>query len=420
MNVELLSTGSELLRGRNVDTNAAWLARELEKAGHEVRWHQTVDDDFGRLVDAVKLGASRADAILLTGGLGPTEDDYTRRVAEEAFHRPLVFRPKAWAAIRERFRKYGIRMAAINRRQAYAPAGASLLPNPNGSAPGFAMRASGVFFAAMPGPPREMFPMFLRHVLPRIRVTADFEVWEGKSFGLPEGHVDEIVMGVVGDPREYGLTVRGGQVSISIRAQGPRRREVLGRLSRRVIARLGECYYPEELADHVARRLAETGQTLAVAESCTGGLISHKLTEVPGVSAVLLESVVTYSNASKVRRLGVPEELIRGHGAVSEEVARAMALGVARTSGATIGVAVTGIAGPAGGSREKPVGLCYLAVGDRVERRVFSGERGHVKERAASFALNMVRLRLLRSEGNAGKTGKTGKAGPDVGLRGGR
>ena len=223
MNVELLSTGSELLRGRNVDTNAAWLARELEKAGHEVRWHQTVDDDFGRLVDAVKLAASRADAILLTGGLGPTEDDYTRRVAEEAFHRPLVFHPKAWAAIRERFRKYGIRMAAINRRQAYAPVGASLLPNPHGSAPGFALRASGVFFAAMPGPPREMFPMFLRHVLPKIRVKADFGVWEGKSFGLPEGHVDEIMMGVVRDPREYGLTVRGGQVSISLRAEGPRR-----------------------------------------------------------------------------------------------------------------------------------------------------------------------------------------------------
>jgi len=417
MNVELLSTGSELLRGRNVDTNAAWLARELEKAGHDVLWHQTVDDDFGRLVDAVKLAASRADVILLTGGLGPTEDDYTRRVAEEAFHRPLVFHPKAWESIRERFRKYGTKMAAINRRQAYAPEGALLLPNPQGSAPGFALRQAGVFFAAMPGPPREMYPMFLKQVLPRIRVKASFDVWEGKSFGLPEGHVDEIMMGVLGDPRAYGLTVRGGQVSISIRAEGPGRKGVLARLSRRVIARLGECYYPEDLADHVVRRLVETGCTLAVAESCTGGLISHMLTGVPGVSAVLRESVVTYSNESKIRRLGVPEELIRAHGAVSEEVARAMALGVARTAGASMGVAVTGIAGPDGGSKEKPVGLCYMAVNGRVERRVFSGERGHVKERAASFALNMLRLELRRSEGYAGKAPK---AGAKVGLRGGR
>ncbi|HXX93226.1 MAG TPA: competence/damage-inducible protein A, partial [Planctomycetota bacterium] len=269
MIVEILSTGTELLRGRNVDTNAAWLSRECGKAGLEVLHHQTVDDDFGRLVDAVKLAAARSDVILMTGGLGPTEDDYTRRVAEEAFHRPLGFRAPAWKAIRERFRKYGTPMAAINRRQAYAPRGATLLANPNGSAPGFMLQASGVRFAAMPGPPREMYPMFLRQVLPRIRERTDVSLWEGKSFGLPEGHVDEIVLGAVGDPQAYGLTVRGGQVSIWIRALGPGRQGRLRRWSSRVIARLGRCHYPEELADHVARRLEETGNTLAAAESCT-------------------------------------------------------------------------------------------------------------------------------------------------------
>jgi len=390
MIVEILSTGTELLRGRNVDTNAAWLSAECEKAGLEVRHHQTVDDDFGRLVDALKLAASRSDAILMTGGLGPTEDDYTRRAAEEAFHRPLRFRPEAWKAIRERFRKFRTPMAAINRRQAFAPEGATLLRNSNGSAPGFWLRSSGVVFAAMPGPPRELYPMFRESVLPRIRRRTDIEVWQGKSFGLPEGNVDEIVLKAVGDPRAYGVTVRSGQVSIWIRAEGARRKAFLRAASARVIRGLGECYYPEELADHVARRLVETGKTMAVAESCTGGLVSHKLTNVPGVSAVLLESVVTYSNESKIKRLGVPESLIRRHGAVSEEVARAMA----RSSGASLGVAVTGIAGPTGGSPEKPVGLCYLAVDDRVERRVFSGERTYIKERAASFALNMVRLRL--------------------------
>lgn len=403
MIVEVLSTGTELLRGRNVDTNLGWMARRLEKAGLEVLHQQTVDDHPGRLVDAIKLAAARSDAVLLTGGLGPTEDDYTRAAAAEAFHRPLVYRADLWATIRGRFRKYKIRMAAINRRQAYVPAGARVLPNPNGSAPGFAIKQDGVTFAAMPGPPREMQPMFQNFVLPVLRRPPTFELWEGKAYGVPEGNVDEIVKRIVGRRASYGLTVRSGQVSISIRAEGSRRKEILLDLSKRVRAALGEAFVDAELPEVVARELLRTGTTIAVAESCTGGLIAHKLTEVPGISAVLLEALVTYSNASKVARLGVPAELIRGRGAVSGEVARAMALGAARTSGARLGVAVTGIAGPTGGSPEKPVGLCYAAVNDWVERRVFAGDRSGVKERAAGFALNMVRLVLARGEGHARK-----------------
>lgn len=420
MKVEILSTGTELLRGKNVDTNAAWLAHELGRAGLEVAYHQTVDDHFGRLVDAFKLAASRADLVLLTGGLGPTEDDYTRSAAEEAFHRPLVYRPEIWKRIQERFRKYKIRMAAINKRQAWVPRGSTVLPNPNGTAPGFLLREGGVTFVAMPGPPREMQPMFLDHVVPKIRTTADFAVWDGFSYGLPEGTVDEIVNRIVGTRATYGLTVRIGRVNISIRAEGARRKQVLEDLSRRVRAALGPCFMDGELGVVVARKLIETKTTVAVAESCTGGLISHRLTEVPGVSEVLLESVVTYSNESKIRRLGVDPALLAEHGAVSEAVARAMALGVARTSGASLGVAVTGIAGPGGGSERKPVGLCYMAVGDRVESKVFSGDRSNVKERAAGYALNMLRLRLIGAEGNAGTTGKSRAAGKAVGLRAGR
>jgi nicotinamide-nucleotide amidase len=396
--VEVLSTGSELLRGRNVDTHLGWFARKLEAAGLEVRHHQTIDDDLGRLVDALKLAASRADILLFTGGLGPTEDDFTRAAVEEAFHRPLEFRKDLWATIQARFRKYKIRMAAINKRQAYVPKGATVLPNPNGSAPGFCLREGDVFFAAMPGPPREMYPMFLDHVLPRIRVPVGFELWEGKSYGVPEGTVDEIVRRIVGTRGTYGLTVRAGQVSITIRTEGAGRKRAITALAGRVARELGEAFYTDELHEHVAGRLMETGTTVAVAESCTGGLITHRLTEVPGVSDVLVESAVTYSNDSKTRRLGVPAEMIRAHGAVSEEVARAMALGIARTSGAEVGVAVTGIAGPGGGTAEKPTGLCYMAVNDWVERRVFSGDRSTVKDRAAGTALNMVRLWLLRRE----------------------
>ncbi|HZE96551.1 MAG TPA: CinA family nicotinamide mononucleotide deamidase-related protein [Planctomycetota bacterium] len=414
MKVELLSTGTELLRGKNVDTNAAWLARQLGKAGLEVCHHQTVDDHFGRLVDSLKLAASRSDLLIMTGGLGPTEDDYTRAAAEEAFHRPLVYKASIWKAIETRFRKYKLKMASINKRQAWIPKGAALLPNPNGTAPGFLFRQDGVVFAALPGPPREMQPMFRDHVLPRIRTRADFAVWECFSYGLPEGTVDEIVNGIVGKRATYGLTVRIGQVNISIRAEGARRKQVLADLSRRVRIALGPCYMDAELHEVVVRELIARKTTLAVAESCTGGLIAHRLTEVPGVSEVLLESVVTYSNASKVKRLGVDPALIGEHGAVSEPVARAMARGVARTSGAQIGVAVTGIAGPGGGSGRKPVGLCYMAVGDRVESKVFSGDRSNVKERAAGYALNMLRLRLIGAEGNAAAAGPARKT---VGVR---
>ncbi len=412
MIVEILSSGTELLRGKNVDTNAAWLGRELARAGLEVVHHQTVDDDFGRLVDAFKLAASRSDLILLTGGLGPTEDDYTRTAAEEAFHRPLVFRPALWKAIQGRFRRHATRMAPINRRQAYVPRGAAVLANPHGTAPGFLLREGGAVFAALPGPPREMQPMFLKEVLPRLSIRTDFDVWEGASYGLPEGTVDEILVKIVGKRATYGVTVRAGRIAFSLRAAGPGRKAVLAGLARRVKAELGDHFMDGELNEVVVRMLLATKTTLALAESCTGGLIAHKLTEVPGVSASLLESVVTYSNASKSARLGVPEALIRRHGAVSAEVALAMAQGVARTSGADVGLAVTGIAGPGGGSKQKPVGLCYLAVGDRVESKVFSGERAYVKERAAGHALNMLRLRLL------GKAG--GDAGKALGLRAGR
>jgi nicotinamide-nucleotide amidase len=345
----------------------------------------------------------------MTGGLGPTEDDHTRGAVEEAFHRPLKFHPPLWKAIRTRFKTHKIRMASINKRQAFIPDGAKVLANPNGSAPGFALREGGVYLAALPGPPKEMHPMFRDQVLPALRVRRDFDTWEGKVYGIPEGTVDEIVLGITKDPDAYGLTVRWGQVTITLRAEGTSRKKTLAALVKKLARTFGDNLYEGDLHDHVGRRLLETGETVALAESCTGGLIAHRLTEVPGISAALLEGCVTYSNEAKIRRLGVPENLIRAKGAVSAEVALAMARGAAATSGARIGVAVTGIAGPTGATPSKPTGLCYLAVGGWVEEKTFMGDRSTVKERAAGFALNMLRLRLLRGEGYAGTT---------MGLRG--
>jgi nicotinamide-nucleotide amidase len=400
--VAVLATGSELMRGRSIDTHLAYFARRLEAAGIEISHHSTSGDDLGRIVEEIRRAAEVSDVVLLTGGLGPTEDDFTRRAAAEAFGRPLVFVPSAWKSIRDRFRRYRIRMAGINRRQAFLPEGARLLPNPHGSAPGFAMEARGVRFFALPGPPREMHPMFERYVLPAIvrafPARGRFRLWEGKTFGLPEGTVDEIVRPIVARRRgaTYGLTVTGGTVNLAVRVEGGSP-EPLARALRKALGR--HFVGPHSLEATVAELLARKRKSIAIAESCTGGLIAHKLTEVPGISAALLEGCVAYSDASKTARLGVDPALLRRRGAVSAEVAAAMAEGMARTAGAEVGVATTGIAGPSGGSKKKPVGLVFHAVHyrgrTRVERRVFPGDRTYVKERAANLALDLVRRALL-------------------------
>jgi nicotinamide-nucleotide amidase len=399
MKVALVSTGTELLRGRNLDTHLSVIARELEPLGLEVAYHSTSPDDFVRVVEEICLASARADIVILTGGLGPTEDDYTRRAAAEAFRRPLVFRAAAWNAIRARFRRFKIPMAAINRRQAFLPRGARLLPNPNGSAPGFAIDSGGRLFFALPGPPREMIPMLRRFVLPRMApVGRRFTLWESKVYGIPEGDVDVLVKPIIArrPGATYGLSVSGGMVSVSVKFErgspGPTVRALQKALGIHLVG-------PMSLAEAVADLLLRRRKTIAAAESCTGGLIVSQLTNVPGISRSLLEGWICYSNASKTARLGVPAELIRRHGAVSGEVAAAMAEGAARTAGADVGVATTGVAGPSGGTRTKPVGLVWHAVHyrgrTRVERRVFPGDRASVKERAANLALDLVRRALL-------------------------
>jgi len=399
--VAVLSTGTELLRGRSTDTNLASIARALETIGLEVSYHATAPDDLDRLVEEIRLASARAEIVILTGGLGPTEDDFTRRAAAEAYGRELVFRPSAWNAIRSRFRRFRIPMAAINRRQAFLPRGARILPNPNGSAPGFVVESAGRFFFALPGPPREMVPMLQRQVLPRLAAAIGgkprFKLWEARVFGMPEGTVDEIVRHVVArrPGASYGLTVSGGTVNITLRVERGSPLPMVRALRRKLgLFLVG----PKSLEETVGDLLLRRGKTIALAESCTGGLISHKLTNVAGISAALLEACVCYSNRSKISRLGVPAPTIRRHGAVSAEVAAAMAEGAARTAGADVGVAVTGIAGPSGGSKKKPVGLAWHAVHyrgrTRAERGVFPGDRMAIKERAAHFALDLVRRAL--------------------------
>jgi nicotinamide-nucleotide amidase len=402
MRAAVLSTGTELLRGRTIDTHLSLIARELEPLGVEIGFHATCPDDHRRLVEEIRIASARAPIVILTGGLGPTEDDFTRAAAAEAFGRPLEFMPALWKEIRARFRRFRIPMAKINRRQAFVPRGARPLPNPNGSAPGFEIRSGPRLFFALPGPAREMLPMFRSRVLPRVAGLGlpRLHIWESKVYGLPEGEVDQVVKPVVGRRRgaSYGISVSGGIVSLSVKVE----RGSPAGIARDLARKLGiHLVGPRSLADTVADLLLRRKKTLAVAESCTGGRIVDLLTDCPGISGALLEGWVCYSNASKTARLGVPPDLIRRHGAVSREVAESMARGAARAGGADIGVATTGIAGPSGGTREKPVGLVWHAVHysdrTRAESRVFPGDRAAVKMRAANLALDLVRRVLLNA-----------------------
>jgi len=399
--IQVLTTGNELLSGRRTDEHLSWIARAVESHGMEITYHATVGDNYERIVEELKLSAARADVCIMTGGLGPTEDDQTRPAVEEAFHRPLQFDAKLWKTIQDRFRKYKIKMAPTNRRQAFRPKGSVALSNPVGSAPGFRLKSDGLQLFCLPGPSREMRGMFQKSVLPMLlrQQNQKWDSWEGFAVGLPEADLDSILTKVVGGGVRYGLTVHRGIVTISLKSSGSGRQKKLKALSGKVKKALGHHFLERSLAEEVTHLLLDRRRTIAIAESCTGGLIGHKLTDLPGISAALLEAMVVYSNRSKEKRLGVPASLVKKHGAVSSEVAEAMAEGIVQETGASIGLATTGIAGPSGGTAKKPVGLVYSAVScngiTRVSHRVFPGDRSEVKERASNFALNMVRRALV-------------------------
>lgn len=409
----IVCSGDELTLGRIANTNAAWLSRRLTDLGFDVRRHVVVPDHLGPLAAEIRAAAAAARLVILSGGLGPTVDDLTREAAAQAAGRRLVRSATALAAIRRFFARRRRPMPENNARQADLPAGAAILRNPAGTAPGFALAIRGALVAALPGVPAELRPMFESGVVPLLRrrfpgrpaVAAK----ELDTIGLPESEVDRRLAGVAspgGNPR-LSLMVRDAIVTARFfargRTAGEARRALRSALgpARRA---LGAHVFGEDgmdVSDAVAALLLRRRLTLSIAESCTGGLIGHLLTRVPGVSAALLEDVVTYANASKVKRLGVSAALIRRRGAVSAEVAAAMAEGSQRTSGADAALAVTGIAGPGGGTAAKPVGLVYVAARFRgattVRELRLPGDRAMVQARAARLALDHLRRRILEA-----------------------
>jgi nicotinamide-nucleotide amidase len=412
---EIIAIGSELLLGGRLDTNSLFLTEQLASVGVEVRFKSVVGDVEADIAAVLRTAARRAKVVVLTGGLGPTRDDCTRHAVARLTGRPLRRRPEAMESMRRRLAEWGRTPTGPQLRQALIPSGAEVLANPVGSAPGFCLSWRGCLVVALPGVPVEAERMFSGSVAPKLssgsaeQSRLDRRVLH--TFGLPEADVERRLTGVVraGSGVRLGLLASPLGVTVSLTAWDGRpntsRRSSasdLDRLAQTVRERLGQFVYAEGMDTMeavVGRHLAARHLTLAVAESCTGGLIGHRLTQVAGSSGYLDRVAVCYSDRAKVDLLGVPEALIRRHGAVSAEVAGAMARGIRSRSQAGVGLSVTGIAGPTGGTAQKPVGLVFVGLdtpGRRTTREFrFHGDRQSIKLRASQAALEMLRQWLV-------------------------
>jgi nicotinamide-nucleotide amidase len=415
MKAETLAVGEELLAPGRVETNSVYLTERLAAIGVPVVFRGVVGDDEAVIADAIRHALGRADLVLVSGGLGPTADDRTRDAACRALGREMSLDPAIVEALEKRFESRGMEMPEVNRRQAMVPAGAEVLGNRLGTAPGLYLDAGGGrALVLLPGPPRELQPMFEESVLPRLRARAGGTVFRTKKLwvaGLPESAVEQRIVAAYSAFENPMTTILGsaGQVEIRLTASAPTAAEAEARnedLASKLRNLLGDHVFSESeetLEEVVGRLLLERGWRITVAESITGGLIAERICRVPGASRYFDVGFVTYSNESKSELLDVPEELLRAVGAVSPEVAEAMAEGARFRARSDLAVAVTGIAGPTGGSVEKPVGLVYVGIstnaGARAERFLFPGERRHVQQWTYRAALNLARLEML--EGGA-------------------
>ncbi len=410
LTAEIIAIGSELLAPDRTDTNSLWLTEQLNRLGIEVKLKTVVGDDDARLEEAIKDATRRSKVVITTGGLGPTEDDITRKVTARALGRRLLLDEDLLAEIRQRFQNFGVAMPERNSRQAMVIEDAQVLPNPNGTAPGMFIDHNGTAIVLLPGPPREMKPMFENHVASRLLSRAGSQKVVRRMLrvaGMGESAVDEKIAPIYSQYENPQTTILFNQSEIEIHLTARGRTEadaevLLDRLSEQIEERLGNSIFAfagETMEQVVGLKLSVGGYTLAVAESCTGGLIAQRLTDVPGSSKYFIEGVVTYSNDAKMRALGVEPILFLEHGAVSAPVAEAMAEGIRKRAETDFGLAITGIAGPGGGTEDKPVGLVYIALtsesGTEHRKLNLPGDRQLVRWRASQAALDLLRRRLI-------------------------
>jgi competence/damage-inducible protein CinA-like protein len=409
MHVEIITIGNEVLSGRTLDSNFAFLARALEKVGVQVGWHATVGDDGARIAEALTRAVSRADAVVTTGGLGPTPDDITRAAVAQSLGLPLVLDEQVLERIRERVRRLGRPLPPSVEMQALLPHGAVAWPNRLGTAPGIVLEQRGKPVIMLPGVPQEMEGLAREHLVPFLQARSGRVV---ETFTLRTAGVFETLLHeALGDvpqawqgatlaylPSWYGVDLRvtvAGTDAGAVHDTATQAREAL-------LARVEPVVYATDersMEETVGELLAQLGWHMAVAESCTGGLVCKRLTDVAGSSRYVERGYVTYSNASKIELLGVRSIDLEHHGAVSAPVAEQMAEGARRRAGVEVGVGVTGVAGPGGGSEEKPVGLVFIAVASprsAVTRRLnIVGTRVAVREHATQAALDLVRRNLV-------------------------
>ena len=407
---EIVTIGTEMLLGDLVDTNTAWISQRLAELGVAIYRHTTVGDNLERIVEALREASSRSTLVITTGGLGPTSDDLTNACLSTLTGREMVEYPEAREHVNEMFKRFGRKPTENNYKQALFPQGTELIPNPVGTAMGALVEWEGTLFATLPGVPAEMKSMFGETLEPLIRVRSDGSIVSKTLHfaGIGESALAEKVQDFLDaeDPTVAPLAGQGRvRLRITTRANTEAEaQEKIRPVEREVIARLDDYFFGEDdetLEGAVARLLQERGATLALAESCTGGLLAKRLTDMPGSSAYFTEGLVTYSNEAKERLLGVPHALLLEHGAVSEPVARAMAEGARRISGADYGLSVTGIAGPDGGTEEKPVGLVFVGISDaegtfaeKLDFTAWARSRDSIRERSTNRAFDLLRLRL--------------------------
>lgn len=409
MIAEIVSVGTELLMGQIVNTDAQFIASHLAPLGYRALYQVTVGDNPARLAGVVQSALARADVLLFTGGLGPTDDDLTKETVAQALGLEMAVVPEEEARLRAYFASRGKQMTPNNLKQARFPTGSIILPNPNGTAPGCIMEADGKAAILMPGPPRELYPMFRDHVLPYLEKRSGVRLHsrELRIFGMGESEVTYRLRDLIAAQSNPTIApyVKTSEVTLRVTAQCQDDAEgerLVVPVIDTILARLGSIVYStngESLPALCVRLLLTQGATLAVAESCTGGMLASSIVDIPGCSACFLEGAVTYANGAKVRRLGVSEGTLATDGAVSLACAQQMAEGLRAGAGATYALATTGIAGPDGGTAQKPVGLVYVALAGpgrtEVRKLCLSGDRARIRTAVTLHALDLLRRSLL-------------------------
>ena len=412
MNAEIIAVGSEMLTPVRVDTNSLYLTAELNNMGVEVVAKLVIGDHRERLADAVRRALSRCDIVIVSGGLGPTEDDLTREAVADALGRRLVYHPETAAALEQRFAQFKRKMAEVNKRQAFVIEGAHLLPNDRGTAPGQWLEESGAVAMLLPGPPHELKAMFERQCRPRLeRIVPKLAIrtLELRVAGMGESDLDQLIAPVYKkyDNPVTTILAHAGDIQIHLRARCGAASEaaaLLAEVGGPIELLLGDRIYSrngDPLEVVVGQMLRQRRATLAVAESCTGGMLGERITSAAGSSDYFLGGLITYTNAMKIELLGVPPEILTEHGAVSRETAEAMAIGARRRTGATHALSVTGIAGPDSAGDTAPVGAVYVGLADgagvQVVHRQWMGDRTRVRSFTVQMALDLLRRSLTRS-----------------------